>query len=201
MDYLNYLCIYHRNQAGKFRKRNRRVKDESGEIYEMKKILIIIYLITFLSVIGILTWQLFFQSNIVDIPQEIDSLKLSSNIKGQQAINSISKLHGVAIENVDDGYILVYKDTNGFEATIWLTVSKDSITAKQLFKIMDSKVPNNKIFSDRQEIIIDNHNIVTVNGMNLTHYYWSEENKNFWVALSNNNKGLQVIEKVIAIRW
>jgi len=167
----------------------------------MKKILILVYLIALLSVLGILTWQLFFQSNMVDIPQEIDSLKLTGNIKGQQAINEISKLHGVAIQNVDDGYILTYKDTDGLEATIWLTVSKDNITAQQLFEIMDSKMPNNKIFSDRQDLIIDNQNIVTVNGMNLTHYYWSTENKNFWVALRNNDRGLQVVEKVLAIRW
>ncbi|KJS86895.1 MAG: hypothetical protein JM58_06095 [Peptococcaceae bacterium BICA1-8] len=68
----------------------------------MKKILIIVYLIILLSVIGILTWQLFFQSNMVNIPQKIDSLKLSGNIKGQQAINEI-------LSNNDNGLQVIEK--------------------------------------------------------------------------------------------
>lgn len=117
----------------------------------------------------------------VKIPDTIAGLPQTGVISGTEAIQQITQMHGTNIP-LAEGYVAQYAG-NGKQIMLWISVSPSKEEGKQLFKMMDDRMPSSKVFTERKAVIIGGRRVIRVLGMGQEHYYWVNGKVNFWVAV------------------
>ena len=117
-------------------------------------------------------------------PQELYGMQLTGAQSGEEAMQGVTRLHGLSIE-LKNAYIAAYEG-NGKSAMIWISESKTEEEAKKLFKVMDEKMPKSKTFTE--------YHAFNLKGQEYRYVYWPDRTmhnyyyviglKNYWVAVS-----------------
>lgn len=130
------------------------------------------------------------------VPEKIASLPKTQVVSGIEAIKQISRLHGKPIV-ITQGYIAQYA-AEGREITLWVSVSPSNQEGEELFRVMDEKMPNSKVFTNREVVKVKNKDVIKVLGMGQKHYYWVNGKYNYWVAI-NGMDAAPVLEEVMKL--
>ncbi|HEX3032099.1 MAG TPA: hypothetical protein VHS59_07640 [Bacillota bacterium] len=117
------------------------------------------------------------------LPEQISGLPLTALVSGPEAVSDISRMHGKGIAVVE-GYIARYTGGDR-EITLWVSVSASEAEAAALFRVMDAKMPASRVFTQRKVIKLDNKEVISVQGMGLSHFYWLQGKYNYWLATND----------------
>lgn len=129
----------------------------------------------------------------LEIPETLANKQRVQLVQGKEAIDQISKMHGTSIDIVE-GYIAIYEDQAG-QVILWLSTSPTVEEGQALFDIMDEKMPQSKVFTDREEHEVDGKKVIKVLGWGQEHYYWVEDEVNYWIAVQSN--GIETVKEVM----
>lgn len=129
------------------------------------------------------------------IPETLGGVSRTQLVTGPEAIRQISGMHGKGIV-FSEGYIATYEG-GGKSLTLWISVSPSEESGKSLFEQMDAKMPQSKVFTNRQELDIKGEKVIKVLGMGQEHYYWLKGEKNYWVAVGGTD-AIPVVEEVMS---
>lgn len=119
-------------------------------------------------------------------PPQLAGMNLKSAVSGQEAIQSVSQLHGTNIQ-IKTAYVVSYQGNDGSNMTVWFSEGKDEKDAKDLFKAMDVKMPKSQAFQNYKDVTINGKQYKFVTGMGQDHYYWLNGKRVMWVAVGGKN--------------
>ncbi|WP_303851263.1 hypothetical protein [Seleniivibrio woodruffii] len=102
---------------------------------------------------------------------------------GRTALTEIAYLHRKQID-AKDAYSAEYKCADG-SLYVWASFSENNLKAQQLYKDMDVKMPQSKVFSDMKKMKVDGMNITKVQGMGMDNYYFMKDTGNYWVSVKD----------------
>ncbi len=128
-------------------------------------------------------------------PGELAGMKRVDAVTGQNAIDSVSQMHGTDIKVVS-AFVVMYQGSGKDQMTIWLSESKDEKDAAAMFKAMDDKMPKTQYFQNYKTVKIDGKEYKFVTGKDrMEHYYWLKGKRNIWVGIAGANTA-EVLKKV-----
>ena len=138
------------------------------------------------------------QGEKIIFPQEIMGMKLANLISGEQAKQSVSGLHGLDIK-LKEAYIATYQDEKGSSAIVWISESNNVAEAKQLFDVMDQKMPNNTFFTNYERKDYKGLDVCYVYWpkMNMHDFYYLIDDKNYWVAVTTDKDQYLFLDEVL----
>lgn len=120
------------------------------------------------------------------VPKELGGLKLAGQLMGQDAIASISELHGKDV-GVIDGYMARYRG-GGADVMLWMGQAKSPADAADLLTGMTGGIARgNPNFSNLEKLNVDGVTVYTVTGGGERHFYYSREDKVIWLAVSGSD--------------
>ncbi len=128
-------------------------------------------------------------------PASIAEMIMVDSLSGEQAIESVSQLHGTNIA-VSTAYIASYQGLNNQSMSIWYSEARNEKDAKALFQAMDEKMPNSQVFINYQTIKIDNQEYKSVTGMDQQHYYWQTGKRVMWIAIGGAPDSSSILKQV-----
>ena len=140
------------------------------------------------------------------IPSKLEGLELVSNVKGDEALAQISRLHGGDIA-LTEANILRYTHKNPYHnensaVTVWIGKAQSPTAASQLLQSMtDGITKGNSGFGNLQKISIDVQELLKVDGPGGNHYFYIPRHapdKVVWLAIQNadDTKILETAVKV-----
>lgn len=158
----------------------------------MSKKSAVLFLLGLVLLGGLVTWLLLPDVEgalgVESFPHQIGSMEMTGPvISGQEAIDQISKLHGLPIE-LADGYIATYAGQSQM-MQLWISVSNSEEEAAQLIKLMDEKMPQNQVFSNYRVIEIDGKPYYYVTGIGMEHVYYQSGKKAVWIGIQSQVPG------------
>jgi hypothetical protein len=129
------------------------------------------------------------------IPHKLGSFDLVGVETGPEAVQNISRLHGIDIDIVD-GLVAQYaNDDSSF--VLWVSENRSDEEARRLFDVMDEKMPNSSMFKNRTEVDVEGRTIIYVTGGGMENYYWVEGAKNYWVGVFEGDD-LEIVSLVVS---
>ncbi len=153
-------------------------------------------------VLAFLAWTMFLapaplvgEKGAVAVPETLGGVPRTQLVTGPEAIQQIGGMHGKGIV-ISEGYIAIYEG-GGKSLTLWVSVSPSGESGKSLFEKMDAKMPQSKMFTNRQELTVKGQSVIKVLGMGQEHYYWLKGEKNYWVAVGGTD-AIPVVEEVMS---
>ncbi|MCD8552689.1 hypothetical protein [Seleniivibrio sp.] len=102
---------------------------------------------------------------------------------GRTALTEIAYLHRKQID-AKDAYSAEYKCADG-SVYVWASFSENNLKAQQLYKDMDVRMPQSKVFSDMKRMNINGIGVTQVQGMGMDNYYFLKDTGNYWVAVKD----------------
>lgn len=113
--------------------------------------------------------------------ENLNGMKLTKKISGQEAQTMINKLHGKSVTpNVSE--VIFYKSEKG-EAVLYISGYPDSTGAKNDYYKMVSLIQNgNEVFGHFHEFNIDNQKLSMCLGLGQAHYFFYNNHNLFWLS-------------------
>lgn len=130
-------------------------------------------------------------------PSQLAQMKRVEIISGEEALNSVSMLHGKDIP-IKQAYVANYQGQGNEQMTIWYSETNNPQDAQSLFQSMDKKMPNTNAFKDYKTVTLDNRDYKFVTGMGQDHYYWLKDNRVLWLAVQGRDS-LSILKEVILL--
>lgn len=130
-------------------------------------------------------------------PSQLAQMKRIELISGEEALNSVSMLHGKDIP-MKQAYVANYQDDGNRQMTIWYSETNNPQDAQVLFQSMDEKMPKTNAFKDYKTVSLDNRDYKFVTGMGQDHYFWLIGNRVLWLAVQGSDS-LNVLKEVIPL--
>lgn len=130
-------------------------------------------------------------------PSQVAEMNRIEVIAGEQALNSVSMLHGKDIP-MKQAYVATYQGQGNQEMTLWYSETNNPQDAQLLFQSMDEKMPNSEAFKDYKTVKLDNQDYKFVTGMGQDHYYWLIGNRVLWIAVQGSDS-LKVLKEIIPL--
>lgn len=130
-------------------------------------------------------------------PSQVAEMNRIEVIAGEQALNSVSMLHGKDIP-MKQAYVATYQGQGNQQMTVWYSETNNSQDAQLLFQSMDDKMPNSEAFKDYKTVKLDNQDYKFVTGMGQDHYYWLIGNRVLWLAVQGSDS-LKVLKEIIPL--
>jgi hypothetical protein len=162
-------------------------KSVNRETKQKNPTTLIIVLIVFFAIFMVY-YNFYYDEPLIELsfPKTMLGVKLDQIITGPQAVNSISKLHGLDI-SIKKGYVASYSGSRQ-QIMIWASQSNSIKEAQQLFEIMDAKIIKSAQtefppFSKRRELEKQGLKIIAVKGMGMENYYYQKGAKVYWIAV------------------
>lgn len=124
------------------------------------------------------------ETNKAGFPKKIADLKLSEFLSGQQAIESINKLHGTKIDVVN-GYVARYGANNeNKKVEIWVSEAKSEQAAAKQIEVMTKRImEGSDTFSKPSVMQIKGTKFFQTKGMGMSHYYYKKGKKSYWISV------------------
>ncbi|MEC9491341.1 hypothetical protein [Flexistipes sp.] len=120
-------------------------------------------------------------------PAELGGLKKIRMIEGEEAIQSVMKLHRGAKITLKDAVVAEYGGNNGGKAIIWASMSETSKAAGNLISRMNKKMPSSKMYRNFSSIKVNRCKIYSVDGMGMKNYYFVKDKWNYWLTVNAGN--------------
>ncbi|GAB6171483.1 hypothetical protein JCM15765_09610 [Paradesulfitobacterium aromaticivorans] len=130
-------------------------------------------------------------------PSQLAEMNRIELIAGEQALKSVSLLHGKDIP-MQRAYVANYQGQGDKQMTIWYSETGNLQDAQLLFQSMDQKMPNSDAFKDYKTVKLDNQEYKFVTGMGQDHYYWLKGNRVLWIAVQGSDS-LNVLKEIIPL--
>ena len=118
---------------------------------------------------------------------------------GQSAKHNVFKLHNKTIPIKDALYQEYLKDNK--KILIWISESFGKNEAENYQKIMDEKMKNSNVFSNKKQIQIGGINISKVNGMGMLNYYYNFNSYNIWISLHDETIVEYLVNEINSQLW
>jgi hypothetical protein len=115
------------------------------------------------------------------VPQVAGGLQLTSFYSGDAAMRDIVRLHSNEFP-LSEALIARY-ESEGSEATIWVSVSPDESEAALLMEAMVIKMPDSPVFTEKDPFEAAGKTIYVVTGMGMEHYYWQDGIYVWWLGV------------------
>lgn len=134
----------------------------------------------------------------VGVPKQLHRLELVSVVEGDEALRSVSRLHGTDIK-LTSASILEYARGNE-QGTVWIGGTDSREEADQLIQLMIAGVEKGGTgFSNLQRLTIAGHRVLRVDGPGGDHFFYNSrktEGQVVWLTL-NVTDVLPVIEETL----
>lgn len=122
----------------------------------------------------------------LNFPGDLQGFQLIQFVEGEAALADMVQLHGGVPIEAENGYIATYGN-NSESFVLWITVSKNEEEAEYLLDIMDEKIPDSPVFTNRQEFETPNNTYYYVSGAGMENFYWYDENRVYWAGIQSEN--------------
>ncbi|HVJ47682.1 hypothetical protein [Desulfitobacterium sp.] len=130
-------------------------------------------------------------------PAKVSEMNRIELIAGEQALKSVSMLHGKDIP-LKQAYVANYQGQGNKKMTIWYSETNNLQDAQLLFQAMDQKMPNSDAFKDYKTIKLKDQEYKFITGMGQEHYYWLKGNRVLWIAVQGSDS-LKVLKEIIPL--
>lgn len=138
---------------------------------------------SFIAVIMMLSaWAAQAAQKDTEIPS-VAGCSIIAERSGRTALTEIAYLHRKQID-AKDAYSAEYKCADG-SLFVWASFSENNLKAEKLYKDMDVKMPQSKVFTDAKRLKVDGMSVTQVQGMGMDNYYFLKDTGNYWVAVKD----------------
>jgi hypothetical protein len=118
-------------------------------------------------------------------PKSSGNMERTLYITGEEAIESVMKLHRGSDIELEDAVVCEYKGANGANMIIWASLSGNKNEANILLDRMNKKMPSSKMYRDFRSFMYKGQEIFSVKGMGMENYYFVRGKWNYWIAIKN----------------
>jgi len=131
------------------------------------------------------------------LPQSLGGLPLQEFSSGEEAIAEINKLHGKELP-ITDGYVGSYSDGTK-SLTLWVAQSESDGPEELLQQMLEALRKGRTPFSAPRRVEGLEREVYSTEGLDQTHYIWTEGNLLIWMALGGfpTDEGLEVLREAI----
>ena len=120
-------------------------------------------------------------------PSKIGEMSLFNSVQGEEALESINRLHGKKIK-LHDGIVAHY-EKDGKMAMVWIGLASDKGEATALINQMVGRIRGgSKVFSFVKQFKTHGTEIFQLSGMGQRHFIYQKSDKVVWVSLDRKVK-------------
>lgn len=112
---------------------------------------------------------------------ELNGLKLSRHISGEEARELINQLHNKSVTPSSND-VLFYEGLKG-KATLYVSIYKSDADTKEAYDKMVRLIKDgNQVFGHFHEMEIETQPLSMCLGMGQAHYFFAKDNKLYWLS-------------------
>ena len=132
-------------------------------------------------------------------PSKIGEMSLFNSVQGEEALESINRLHGKKIK-LHDGIVAHY-EKDGKMAMVWIGLASNGGEAKTLINQMVGRIKGgSKVFSFVKQFKSRGTEIFQLSGMGQRHFIYQKSDKVIWVSLDQKVKTKFLTDTMDAVR-
>ena len=113
------------------------------------------------------------------VPQALAGTPILTSLRGQAALNEVSRLHGKTLDAVD-ALVARYQDGT----TLWISASSSALEASRLLWRMNRRMANGtKVFSAPRLQELRGRTVFVTEGLGQVHYYYQSGTRVLWLGV------------------
>ncbi|WP_022849660.1 hypothetical protein [Limisalsivibrio acetivorans] len=124
----------------------------------------------------------------------INGCTIEKLVTGEEAERQIIKLHRRDID-LKSAYVAHY-ECGEAKAILWTSFAEDKKTSRKLHEVMDGKMDQSRMFTNRREVSIAGKETVYVFGMGMDNYYFVHKDGNYWIT-TDKGEGSDITSRLI----
>jgi hypothetical protein len=133
-----------------------------------------------------------------NIPPMLAGVQLSQVITGEEAIDSIQKLHGKEFP-LEDGAVAIYGSRN---VILWISDAGDNSDAKELTELMKIRISEGRSpFKEQGKFVQNGITIYELEGLGQQHFYWQSGRLVLWLAADDEFAETALMETIDIYRY
>ncbi len=133
----------------------------------------------------------------MNMPEEVDGMKLVKMAEGKAAVAQMDQLHGTDV-GVVDGYTAEYSRP-GHKLTVWYGRTGGEEAAAELLRVMTEKIgKGNPMFTGLQKLTVEGKVVFSVKSSDSSHFYYQSGDAVVWLAIQAASP-MQVLTEALKV--